>query len=317
MTEAFAGVLESSLPLRVAFVQWLVELDAESVQVETQMVVETGDKPDLWLLVREHSGSRHVVLFENKLWSGQGRDQLLRYKRYLQEHHREADSRTLIYLTLHAQNDVEPFENASSSSVVFRELHWFQIFDWMNIWAQSVEAQGCDAVLANELLALMEEWNLTTNLNARDLAAAVAHRTSVEHRMLLILDEVWKACQFRGTKDKKWSYERRLLNYKSPWIGDDENQYFEFGFDFYREDQQWNVHHLQLPSAYFAIIGELGGKRLPRGWGAPPDDWEWKDGPARMKRLNALEAQGESLHKAYLEFFKKALKEAEKAVGLE
>lgn len=323
LTEALAGVLESSFPLRAAFVNWLVEcdLDCERVRVETQKSAGSYGRLDLWLEAQERSGERHVVVFENKISATEGENQLGRYEKYLQKHLAEADSRTLIYLTPHSHTEFRPSENTNDPAVAFRELRWFQVYKWMTDWVQEPDAEARPTVLVKELLTLMEEWNLTIELNASDLAAAVAHRTSVEKKMLQLLDEVLAACRSRlPSTPRKWSYSRRHLTYSSPYIDGGENLYFSFGFDFDREDDLWSVNGLQLPSAYFAVhidnVDQLDQEAMSSDWVTPPESWGWTEA-VRVKRLSCLRAQAGSLHEAYLEFFDQALGEALTAASLD
>ena len=316
LTEALAGVLESSFLLRVAFVKEcvkeLVDCDLETVSVETQKGAGSYGRLDLWLEARECSGERHVVVFENKIWAGEGENQLGRYARYLQDHE-EAESRTLIYLTPYASSDFEESENANSPGVEFLELRWFQVFNRMKAWMESPEAEAGSTVLVKELLALMEEWNLTMELKASDLAAAVAHRSSVERKMAQLLYEVKAACQkLPRDPSSKWTSPEHTLNCASPWLGNDRNFYFKFGFDFDREDDVWSVRGLGLPAAYFAVCGDvdqLDWNLVPSDWVPPPEGWNWGDA-SRVKRLSCLEAKGGSLHEGYSKFFNEALEEA-------
>lgn len=319
LTEALAGVLESSFPLRAAFVNWLVEcdLDFERVRVETQKSAGSYGRLDLWLEAQERSGERHVVVFENKIEAPEGEGQLQSYERYLGERPEPWKSRTLIYLTRHTRSD----SPRGDQSVAFQNLRWFEVFHWFKAWTKGPDTEA--RLLVNELLDLMEEWNLTMELNANDLAAALVHRSSVEQRMVSLLNEVWSVCRIDGSQTNKWKYEYRFLYYRSPNIVDGGNLYFRFGFDFHREDEHWSVSGLQLPSAYVTIIGEHDEKRLPCGWTAPtdswvdaqPDNWRWKNAAAAsVKQLSVLAARGAALNEAYLGFFKQALEEAESAV---
>ncbi|MXW51032.1 MAG: hypothetical protein F4X81_07900 [Gammaproteobacteria bacterium] len=327
LTEALAGVLESSLRLRVVFVKWVLELDVETVSVETQKHVETETRMDegetkrrldLWIEAREGSGARHVVVFENKIGAPEGDGQLQSYEGYLRKYHKQAASRTLIYLTPQTQSDFQPTD---ARLVAFRELRWFQVFNWMKTWAQDPEVEAGSAALVKELLALMEEWNLTTELNASDLAAAVAHRSSVEQRMLQLLNEVWDACNDLTKRDGgNWSYRYRKLYYESPWfVGDGGDFYFSFGFDFDREDDVWSVSSLRLPSAYFGVADrgaiQLDWDTVSSDWVQPPEEWKWGTA-SRVKRLSCLRANGDSLDEGYREFFKEALGEARQVARL-
>lgn len=329
LTEALAGVLESSLHLRAAFVKWLIEHDVETVSVETQKHVETetrmdeGEskrKLDLWLEAREGSGERHVVVFENKIGAPEGNRQLQSYERYLREHHAQAKSRTLLYLTPHTRSDFQPDEKL----VVFRNLRWFQVFDWMKGWAQDPGTEVGPAALVKELLALMEDWSMDTNLSASDLAAAVAHRTKVEARLVEILNLVKSDCDFAGVEGK-WSHDTQSLVYRSPRSDGGGEPYFQFGFDFHREEKGWSVSRSGLPSAYFAILRGPNKQDLPCGWvkveprdswvASQPGNWYLVNDAATVKQLNFVKAQGDSLHEAYLGFFLKAIKEAKNLLG--
>ena len=314
LTEALAGVLESSLPLRVEFMNWLVEndLDLERVRVETQKTAGSCGRLDLWLEAWERSGERHAIDCENKVWAGEGDNQLNRYYRYLQKHPAKSASRTLIYLTPHPQCDFKPYD----PMVRFREMRWHQVFKWMKAWAKGPDKEARPVVLVKELLTLMEEWNLSMELNASDLAAAVAHRTRVESRLRQILDEVWATCKVEGSKQNQWKYDYRHLLYRSPRIGAEKVLYLEFGFDFGSEDEHWNVQSLSLPSAYFALWGDGVGQlpALPDAWNHPPDYWGWSS-KTKVKRMCIVEVKGDSLHSAYRDFFMAALQEAEEAIS--
>ncbi|MYH14289.1 MAG: hypothetical protein F4149_03835 [Gammaproteobacteria bacterium] len=312
LTEALAGLLENSLLLRVAFVKRFVDCDVETVSVETQKSAGSYGRLDLWLEVRECSGDRHVVVFENKIGAPEGDGQLQSYERYLREHHKQAKSRTLIYLTPYTPSDFQPDEKL----VVFRNLWWYQVFDWMKGWAQEPGAEAGPVALVKELLALMEEWDLTNELNASDLAAAVAYRNrGVEQRMTSILREVEDTCKVKG----KWGHYDRGAYSQSSWTDDDEHTYLEFGYEFSREDENWSVSSLHLPSAFFAVKGDgveqLSGLSSDSGWNDPPESWSRGD-QAKVKRMDSLEIGGKSLHLAYLAFFKTALEEAEKALRI-
>ena len=325
LTEALAGVLETSRSLSREFAEWLFDkcyscpVRVESVRIATQKPAESGKMYfDLWLDVEDEDGARHVILFENKISAGEGESQLEKYEKHLRDHYPDAKGRTLIYLTPQNQSDFERSEKKMRSPTVFREkLQWFEVADWMKTWAKDNEAERRGSVLVGEFTALMEEWTLTMTLNASDLATAVAYRTRVRQRMVSILKEVKGACGVEETEKNKWAHLYRGAVFQSPWIGDDDKVFLEFGFDFDREDGDWSVSRLQLPSAYFAVRGNGIEKHtfLPSSWNEPPESWGWKN-KAKVKRMDDLEVGGDSLHLAYLRFFKEALKEAEAAAGL-
>ena len=137
--------------------------------------------------------------------------------------------------------------------------------------------------------------------NSCRLVVAVQYRRSVEAQLLQILNETKEACGIAGSHGNAWTYQKQELWYSSPWVDDQKDIYVEFGFDFDRDDADWSVPHLSLPSAYFAAIGtdrpELGQLQ---NWEPAPTDWG--DAYLRVKRLGCLQVQGNSLHGEYLRF---------------
>lgn len=324
LTEALAGVLESSFPLRAAFVNWLVEcdLDFERVCVETQKSVGGSGRLDLWIEAREQSGERHAIVFENKIEAPEGEGQLRSYERYLRERPEKRERRTLIYLTPHTRSDFSP---ADDSLVTFRPLRWFEVFHWFKTWTQETESEA--RPLVGELLALMKEWNLTIELSKGELADTVEKRPSVrrvEQRMLQLLREIRATCISRLDKisGKRWTYDDRELRIASPYIDESSGLYFSFGFDFDREDDDWNVTDQQLPSAFFAVWAnktEQLDQYAPSDWGERPRHWDRNRGEVvkvRQLNLNCLTTREDSLHEAYLDFFKEALSEALSAANI-
>lgn len=138
--------------------------------------------------------------------------------------------------------------------------------------------------------------------------------------MFQILDEVYavhNAWEIESGKvgKRKWYHGYNELVYRSPSIGA-KRIYFEFGFDFQREENHWSVSDLGFPSAYFGIHGEDVSQQdwsmLPDGWGAPPISWNWSS-RNKVKQLSALTVGGSSLRNVYLGFFLDAFAEAQKA----
>ena len=177
--------------------------------------------------------------------------------------------------------------------------------------------------LIHELLSLMEEWEMEIHLTADDLAATTRHRTSVEGHLLQLLNEVYAECSLPdGQKlrdgQKQWAYSERYLCYTSRQFTTDMNARAEFGFDFERDDEDWSVPQLGLPSAYFAIRGTKGPKLMNRlkalKWNLAPE--EWGDDYLRAKQLDSLIVKGLSLHPIYLNFFRAAREELWKALEL-
>ena len=120
-----------------------------------------------------------------------------------------------------------------------------------------------------------------------------------------------------------WVFEKNELYYASPYLKE-RNIYFAFGFDFKRDDDAWRVPRLQFPSAYFAVrvddASHVDWSGLLKDWDPPPDpDYlnleRSRRSEDRVKRLNLIEADGESQLSIYVGFFLEALDEVEKALG--
>ena len=313
-TETLAAVLETSESLHLAFVKWLIGHDVDSAYLETQKTVESGDRLDLWIDARNRrSGARHVIAMENKIAAGEGPDQLPRYERSLKRE-TTANTRTLVYATLHERTWFQG--SLEGPPVAFRPIHWFKMADWMRGWIKLTNADDDKStVVVRELLSLMEEWRMAINLNADLLATATIYHRSVGPQLVQILKETKEACGLSGTKGNQWSHKGEELYYSSPWLDDQKDIYVEFGFDFDRDDADFSVPQLCLPSAYFAVMGthrpELD---YLKDWEAAPETWG--DGYVRVKRLGCLRLQGTSLHGEYIGFFLNARAELWRAVGL-
>ena len=80
--------------------------------------------------------------------------------------------------------------------------------------------------------------------------------------------------------------------------------HIEHGFDFSREDPEWDVSRLQMPSAWVGIwMPDANGTctvACPAGWKEPPKTW---DGWVWVCEIDELRMRGESLSALYLEFF--------------
>ena len=318
-TEALVGVLKANRALAEGFAGWIIGQEVDQVALETQKSVGDGNRVDIWMDARnQQCGLRHAVAMENKIGAGEGADQLSRYETQL-KCDADAQTRTLVYATLHERSTFQPSPEAPH--VTFRPLHWFEVADWLRVWTVNPREEIDDRciVFVRELLLLMEDWNMAMNLNANDLAIATAYRRSVEDQLIQILEETKAACRLTGTRGNQWShapsYSRRYLCYSSPWIDDRKDIFVEFGFDFDRDDAHWSVAELHLPSAYFAARGTQrpGLDRLSR-WDTPPESWG--DDYLKVKQLSCLRIGGDSLHAEYLKFLHDARDELWEAVGL-
>ncbi len=314
-TEAFAGVLQASPSLRLELVKWLIGQDVDSVLLETQKTVENGNRLDLWIDAHNRrSGARHAIAMENKIATGEGQDQLRRYEHHLKRE-TTADTRTLVYATLHERSAFQA--SPEDPLVTFRPIHWFEVADWMREWTTKPTNAADDrsSIFVRELLLLMEEWRMAINLNADLLAAATKYQKIVGPQLVQILEETKQACGLAGTKGNQWSHDRANLIYSSPWLDDQEGICVEFGFDFDRDDADFSVPQLCLPAAYFAVTGthrpELNNLK---DWRPAPESWP--DGYLCVKRLGCLRLHGTSLHGEYLDFFLNARAELWRAVCL-
>lgn len=307
-TEALAGVLDASHSLRVDFVRWLIGVgEMETVHVSTQWSFVSGGRVDVWFDARG-GGVRHLVAMENKIGAAVNEDQLRLYEKALRS---EAGTRTLVCATRYSRPKL-----ACGPSVVFNPVVWPEVAAWFLGWLRERPDEPV-APLVRELLLLMEEWEMDVHLTADDLAAATRHRTSVERQMLQILDEVSAECDIPQGQGN-WSYNRQHLTYTSPRFSKGMKAYVEFGFDFERDDAEWSVPRLGLPSAYFAVRGTEGQilkRRLATlDWPSPPKGWS--DSYLRAKQLDSMVVSGDSLHLHYLSFFKGAREELWKALKL-
>lgn len=319
-TEAFAGVLRSSVPLRTSFLGWLIDLhEVDSVHISTQRALDDGGRVDIWIEARsDRSRVRHVLAMENKISAPVDEAQLRRYENQLK---REATPNmrtlTLVCATRHERASFEP--STCRPVVAFKQMRWHEVADWLRGWL-SQQPDGLHepgVPFVHELLLLMEDWNMEIHLAAEDLAATTRHRTSVERHLLQLLNEVYSECELSDGQGY-WAYNLQLLVYTSPRFTSDMDARAEFGFDFERDDADWSVPQLGLPSAYFAVIGSEGPKLTKRltdlGWAPPPQDWP--DGYLGAKQLDSLGVTGTSLHPIYLDFFRTAREELWQALGL-
>ena len=316
-TEALVGVLQTSPALRNAFVKWLTCRQVDYVFLKTQMTVPVG-RIDIWIDARDRrNGARHLVAMENKIDAAVDLDQLTRYEAQLQCHE-DVDSRTLVSATRHERSQ---FQNAPDPPhVEFRQIHWNQVADFLRYWTINAPDEGDDSStpFVRELILLMKEWSMAMALNIDDLAAATSYHTSVNAQLQEILEETRAACILPQPVLGNWGRGGNISLYlarTSPWFGDGHNIGVEFGFDFERDDAHWRVAQLRLPSAYFAVrFRDPLELDYPAGWEVPPTDWgeEYR----RVKHLNSLQANGESLHIEYLNFFTNARVELWQALGL-
>ncbi len=311
-TEALAGVLEAHPQMVADFAKWLTGREFKSADVATQKGVSGGNRLDMWLKAQDDDDRNHLIVLENKLGSKEGRDQLRRYECYLAR--QKAESRTLVYLSMHERSDFQP----STNSVSFLNRHWFEVYNWLKDQIRvGGDGEARANVLIGELLRLMEAWDMEMHLGAHDLASAVAYKGRVESQLLQILNTVWEECRKDCVSGggSRWAYND--VYYQSAYVTDD-HLYYDFGFDFKRDDGQWTARDLQLPSAYFGVRRGDAEKPVLNGlseeWVKPPWTTTWNT-YERVRQLVALKTSGSSLHEGYLDFFLSSLEQARAAIG--
>lgn len=268
-TEALAGVLQASPALRNDFVYRLIEQEVDQVLVRTQETMPNG-RIDIWIDARNRrNGVRLLVAMENKIDANVDPYQLRRYEAQLRSEG-DADARTLISATRHERSAFQCLPDAPN--VQFDEIHWFQVADFLQNWTSKFRDEGRSdpsVPFVHHLLLLMQEWSMAMTLNVDDLAAATLYHRSVYAQLVQVLEEIKAYCELPGTAGNTWSSSGKpslYLQFSSPRFGEHQNIQVEFGFDFNRDDADWNVAQLRLPSAYFAVYcPQTARTRTPPG----------------------------------------------------
>ena len=307
-TEALAGVLESEPTLCVEFMRRATNVATElvDVRVSTQETLGTGDRLDMLLDARDVTGQRHVVVLEHKIDASEGTNQLARYQCWLLA--QPECTKTLAYVTRHDPSSFQP-----SPDVTFREIRWYEVFEWIDEWVDIQRtSKPHGTVLPTELLYLMEDWRMTLKLSAADLAAATLYKTGVEDCLNQILDEVSAHVTVEDRWPNRTASVLGSLRRQSPWLNAEETVFLECGFDFGRQDDDWHVSRLALPSAFVAARGAGGDQfqwgALPATWIEPPTSLGLTEG-LRVRQISSPTLHGRSLHSLYLGFFQDALQE--------
>ena len=251
-TEALAGVLNANNALRKEFAGWLMNpVPLKSVgPVETQKAIGGGNRCDLWLDARDEANEHHLIVLENKIGAPADLSQLGRYANCLatQIH---AASRTLLFVSPHSRSGFRL--SVDGSSVDFRECRWYQVYDWLTNWVQQERASAVSStVLVQELLDLMEEWNMDMKLSAADLAVAATYQLSAKKRLVKILDEVYAVFN-------EWGVE----------VGK------SVGASGLTTTTDWSTarHHLEKPESTWSLASISSAKRKPGAlpvWGYLP-----------------------------------------------
>lgn len=312
-TEALAGVLQKTPEVCTKFVEWLIRHDSCDVEIkeagiDTQKSVD-GGRLDIYVDARSADEKRHVVGVENKISAKEGERQLERYLEYLGSEN-DAATRTLVYIT--RVSEPNPFKS-KPDNVVFKHLKWFQVYDWLK---EAKEAAESGHVFLYELLELMKEWNMTSKsiLSATDLAAAIRYKKLAEPQFWNVLEMV-KEKQNHGINKRTGRWGSGSLSHYTPYLGDS-GFYLYFGFDFDREDNDWSVEKLCIPSAFVGVCGNDEKpaflKRLSDDWIDVPQYMEWKDGLYVKQMHKKLLVSKDSFGEAYLDFFNTAIQDFKK-----
>ena len=305
-TESFAAVLDRYPKLGVAYAGYLIGQDVETADIETQRTFGNA-RPDMWVDARDAKERRHVVMVEHKMGAAAMAPQLQAYERRLQG--LDAETRTLAHI---AGSSAPPDFEVTAGDVKFKCFKWFQIYRWLARWTASAQSGEESAAFVGELLKFMEKWGMTIEISMTELVAATAYRTNqVDQRLKQILDSAWDDCGMTDalgeTDGRRW-LKTELEHQRSPRIVR-HDIHVELGFDFFRDDAEWDVSRLQIPSAWVGIwMREANGTctlACPSGWKAPPKTWE-DGGGGRwvwVCEIAELRMRGESLSALYVEFF--------------
>ena len=325
-TEILAAVLERSEALRVAWAAWLARMECSeirSVRIETQrgFTVEdggTGRRPDMWFETIDASKSRHGIIVENKIDSGEGENQLADYARILKRDS-GLKSRTLVFITKF------PFEPdfCANSLVEFKHLKWSDVYHFLrNEPLEDIDGSE----LAVELLKLMEDWNMNGTVSAAQLRAAITcFDSEVGRKLHAIQDEAWASSGI-GTiisdnmNGKKWTYDYQrgsMTASEIPGLGI--KLYFGFRFD--RRDEGWDVDKIELPSPVVTVSPsgtnwELGESlsQPSEHWTGPIQDMSPNDKWVRQPVHDEMPRLGEPLDECYRTFFHNAFVELKLAL---
>lgn len=306
-TESFAAVLVQYPKLGTAYASHLIGHGVETADIDTQRTFDNA-RPDMWMDARDAAGGRHLVMVEHKMGAPAEGTQLHAYERCLQR--LTAETRTLVHI---AGSSAPPDFEVTARDVKFKSLKWFQVYRWLGRWSVGAQSGGDSTELVDELLRFMEKWGMTIEISMTELVAATAYRTNqVEQRLKQILDSAWDDCGMTDalgeTDGRRW-FKTELEHQRSPRIVR-HDIHIELGFDFSREDPEWDVSRLQVPSAWVGIwMRDANGTctlACPSGWKEPPKTWEGASGGGRwvwVCEIDELRMRGESLTALYLEFF--------------
>ena len=324
-TETFVAVLERCEPLRTAFVEWLIgpekmkRENIKTVRFETQKTFAEG-RPDIWVEARDDAGKRHVAIVENKIDAHQGVNQLSNYASILQGE-RNADSRTLVYLTKHSE---EPsFQDGENMG--FKHRRWFEVYRIL-AKVRHADPSACGD-LGRELLNLMEDWNMDGTLSAAHLRAGVIYiDANVEETLRNAQNEAWDESRIDEflrdlwVRSRNWDISRSGPGAQTspPIMPYGVRLWMAFRFD--RHDEDWDVSEMELPSPVLTVSpapnvesnSEL--PQRPENWTRAVEGMSDQDLWVRQPTQGQIPRYGESLYDYYKEFFRMAFTEFREAL---
>ena len=203
----------------------------------------------------------------------------------------------------------------TDSSVRFKCLRWFEVYQWLRRWAAGARSGGEAVQFMDELLRFMEERGMSIEIGMDELAAyTVGKASGVEQRLRQVLDAAWDDCGMTdalGETEGRWKTDddENSIGLGSPKIVRHGVE-IGYGFDFGREDPEWDADRLRLPSAYVGIWrSESDGActlPCPTGWKERPK--AWPESCVWACEMGELRLRGGSLTASYLEFFTGAFK---------
>ncbi len=161
-------------------------------------------------------------------------------------------------------------------------------------------------------------------LTVDDLTTTTRYKTSIEGHLRQLLEVVHSEFDLPNLVGQWTKGEiSNNLFYRSPIFNSNMNARAEFAFDIEREDANWSVSQIGLPSAYFAIARAEMGEELTNqlqdqlqylNWSPAPENWGHYY--LKAKQLDSLEITGSPLHLTYLNFFRSAREELWQALEL-
>ncbi len=318
-TELFVSVMEKCEYLGTTIVGNLISRnDITAVKHQTQKSFDfPRRRVDVYATVRDGAERKHVLIIESKLDSVERENQLSDYIEILARD-KDAGSRTLVYITKKSEDlDVQALES-QQPSVGFKYLKWSQVYGWIKECAETLDEDNATwKEFLNELLALMEDWNMGGEISARSMRAALIFHSSLYSGARLaqeLVDPAWDESGIEsalGPTNGNWLFRQYHFGWQtSPRLTDFGNVRIGMGFRFDRRDDVWNVDDLELPSAVVTVVGGDVNEfpRPSRRWQkGPVDGMDTNDLWVRQTRQPPR--HGAPLGEYYSAFFLEAFEE--------